>query len=126
MNGQPAAAPLPTLLPCDWRWGWLVLIAALSSGLNDRVTDIALADIRAALGISYDRGSWLIAGYQAAEVAAMMIAPVRRYALPAPIRACRGVRLRPGRGAAAFVTHYPLFLSCACCRASSAALCRRC
>ena len=88
-----------------------MLIAALSSGLNDRVTDIALADIRAALGISYDRGSWLIAGYQAAEVAAMMIAP------GSPLRSpCADSRLpwrsaSAGRGAAAFVTHYPLFLA---------------
>jgi len=52
-----------------------VLIASLCSGLNDRVTDIALADVRGALSISSDEGSWLIGVYQAAEVAAMMIAP---------------------------------------------------
>lgn len=52
-----------------------VLIVALCSGLNDRVTDIALADVRGALSISNDPGSWLIGSYQAAEVAAMMIAP---------------------------------------------------
>ncbi|PKB91115.1 EmrB/QacA family drug resistance transporter [Ewingella americana] len=65
-----------------------VLIASLCSGLNDRVTDIALADVRGALSISSDQGSWLIGSYQAAEVAAMLIAPwlamtftIRRFAM---------------------------------------------
>ncbi|MCX8960499.1 MFS transporter [Erwinia psidii] len=52
-----------------------VLIAALTSGLNDRVTDMALADIRAAVGLDYDSASWITPACQAAEVAAMMIAP---------------------------------------------------
>lgn len=52
-----------------------VLIAALTAGLNDRVTDLALADIRAAAGFNYDQASWITSAYQAAEVAAMMIAP---------------------------------------------------
>lgn len=52
-----------------------VLIAALTSCLNDRVTDIALVDIRAATGFDYDGASWITSSYQAAEVAAMMIAP---------------------------------------------------
>lgn len=52
-----------------------VLIATLSSGLNDRVIDLALADIRAATGISYDTGSWITSAYQAAEVATMAVAP---------------------------------------------------
>ncbi|ARJ42886.1 EmrB/QacA family drug resistance transporter [Pantoea alhagi] len=113
MNGQPAAAPAPHPFTLRLALGLAgVLIAALASGLNDRVTDMALADIRAALGISYDRGSWLIAGYQAAEVAAMMIAPwfavtlsLRRFAL--------GVAFGFGLMAALlpFVTHYPLFLT---------------
>lgn len=71
-------APAPALHPFTLRLalGLIgVLIAALTSGLNDRVTDIALADIRAAIGISYDQSSWIISAYQAAEVAAMMIAP---------------------------------------------------
>jgi DHA2 family multidrug resistance protein len=113
MNGQPAAAPAPHPFTLRLALGLVgVLIAALASGLNDRVTDIALADIRAALGIDYDKGSWLIGGYQAAEVAAMMIAPwfavtlsLRRFAL--------GVAL--GFGVTAlllpFATHYPLFLT---------------
>ncbi|ORJ25773.1 MFS transporter [Rouxiella badensis] len=65
-----------------------ILIASLFSGLNDRVSDIALADVRGALNISSDPGSWAIGAYQAAEVAAMMLAPwfamtfsLRRFAI---------------------------------------------
>ncbi len=113
MNGQPAAAPAPHPFTLRLALGLVgVLIAALSSGLNDRVTDIALADIRAALGISYDQGSWLIAGYQAAEVAAMMIAPwfavtlsLRRFTLAVAFGFGLVAALLP------FVTHYPLFLA---------------
>ncbi|MEN4566027.1 MFS transporter [Pantoea agglomerans] len=76
MNAKPATAPAPHPFTLRLALGLVgVLIAALTSGLNDRVSDIALADIRAAIGISYDQGSWIISGYQAAEVAAMMIAP---------------------------------------------------
>lgn len=88
MNAQPAA---PATHPFTLRLalGLVgVLIAALTSGLNDRVTDLALADVRAAIGFSYDRASWITSAYQAAEVAAMMIAPwfavtfsLRRFAL---------------------------------------------
>ncbi|WP_312242349.1 MFS transporter [Pantoea sp.] len=89
MTAQPAAAPAPHPFTLRLALGLLgVLIAALTSGLNDRVTDLALADIRAAIGVSYDRGSWIISAYQAAEVAAMMIAPwfavtfsLRRFAI---------------------------------------------
>lgn len=76
MTTRPGNAP--TLHPFTLRLALGLLgvwIAALTSGLNDRVSDIALADIRAALGIGYDQGSWIISVYQAAEVAAMMIAP---------------------------------------------------
>ena len=90
MNAQPAppvAAPHPFNLRLAV--GLVgVLIAALTSGLNDRVSDLALADIRAAIGISFDQGSWITSTYQAAEVAAMMVAPwlsvtfsLRRFAL---------------------------------------------
>jgi len=88
MNAQPAA---PATHPFTLRLalGLVgVLIAALTSGLNDRVTDLALADVRAAIGFSYDRATWITSAYQAAEVAAMMVAPwfavtfsLRRFAL---------------------------------------------
>ncbi len=89
MPAQPAATPAPHPFTLRLALGLVgVLIAALTSGLNDRVTDIALADIRAAVGLSVEQGSWVISAYQAAEVAAMMIAPwfavtfsLRRFAL---------------------------------------------
>lgn len=78
MNVQPAPAAAPSPHPFTLRLalGLVgVLIAALTSGLNDRVTDLALADIRAAIGMDVDQASWITSSYQAAEVAAMMIAP---------------------------------------------------
>ncbi|MCF4998897.1 MFS transporter [Pseudomonas syringae] len=52
-----------------------VLLAVLVSGLNEMVTKVALADIRGALNIGYDEGTWLVAGYTATSVAAMAFAP---------------------------------------------------
>ncbi|WP_085582177.1 MULTISPECIES: MFS transporter [unclassified Pseudomonas] len=52
-----------------------VLLAVLVSGLNEMVTKVALADIRGALGIGYDEGTWLVASYTATSVAAMAFAP---------------------------------------------------
>lgn len=52
-----------------------VLLAVLVSGLNEMVTKIALADIRGALFIGYDEGTWLVACYTATSVAAMAFAP---------------------------------------------------
>ncbi|MCX0501212.1 MFS transporter [Erwinia billingiae] len=76
MTAQPAAPPAPHPFTLRLALGLVgVLIAALTSGLNDRVTDLALADVRAAIGFSYDQASWITSVYQAAEVAAMMIAP---------------------------------------------------
>lgn len=88
-SSQPATAPVTHPFTLRLALGLLgVLIAALTSGLNDRVTDITLADIRSAIGVSYDLGSWITSSYQAAEVAAMMIAPwfavtfsLRRFAI---------------------------------------------
>ncbi|VTP67681.1 Multidrug resistance protein B [Leclercia adecarboxylata] len=75
MNAQRSTPPSP---PFTWRLalGFVgVLIAALTSGLNGRVIDIALADVRAGIGVTYDQASWFTSAYQAAEVVAMMIAP---------------------------------------------------
>jgi DHA2 family multidrug resistance protein len=52
-----------------------VLLAVLVSGLNEMVTKVALADIRGALHIGYDEGTWLVASYTATSVAAMAFAP---------------------------------------------------
>ena len=76
MNVQPAPAAAPHPFTLRLALGLVgVLIAALTSGLNDRLSDLALADIRAAIGIGYDEASWITSSYQAAEVAAMMVAP---------------------------------------------------
>ena len=48
-----------------------VLLAVLVSGLNEMVTKVALADIRGAMAIGYDEGTWLVASYTATSVAAM-------------------------------------------------------
>lgn len=84
-----AVSPLPQPFTLKLVIGLLgVLLASLSSGLNDRVTDIALVDVRGVLSISSDQGSWLIGAYQAAAVAATMVAPwmamtfsIRRFAM---------------------------------------------
>ncbi|MEG3133850.1 MFS transporter [Rouxiella sp. T17] len=52
-----------------------VLLASLVAGLNEHVTDIAMIDVRGAMSISYDEGSWLTTLYEATQVAAMAFAP---------------------------------------------------
>lgn len=90
-TGGPPTPPPPMPQPFTLRLviGMIgVLIASMFSGLNDRVTDIALDDVQGALNFSSDPGSWAIGAYQAAEVAAMMLAPwfsmtfsLRRFAI---------------------------------------------
>jgi DHA2 family multidrug resistance protein len=65
-----------------------VLIAVLVSGFNDHVIDVELTDIRGAMGIGHDEGTWLTALYEAFEVLAMAFAPwcaitfsIRRFAI---------------------------------------------
>jgi MFS transporter, DHA2 family, multidrug resistance protein len=65
-----------------------VLIAAMTSEFNDQVTSIALTDIRGALGISHDSGTWIESLYVSAEIVGMAISPwllttftLRRFAL---------------------------------------------
>jgi DHA2 family multidrug resistance protein len=50
-------------------------MAVLVSGFNEHVTDIDLPDLRGALGISHDDGTWLTALYEAFQVSAMAFAP---------------------------------------------------
>lgn len=52
-----------------------VLLAVLLSGFNENVTRIALMDIRGAMGIGHDEGTWLLALYAAGSVSAMAFAP---------------------------------------------------
>jgi DHA2 family multidrug resistance protein len=52
-----------------------VLIAAMTSEFNDQVTSIALADVRAALGISHDSGTWIESLHVSAEFTGMAICP---------------------------------------------------
>ncbi|BBP77171.1 MULTISPECIES: MFS transporter [Pseudomonas] len=83
--------PPPAAVPFDRRLiiGLVgVLIAALTSGINDRVTELALADVLGVFGIGHDEGTWISALYAAAEVSAMLIAPwlavtfsLRRFAM---------------------------------------------
>jgi MFS transporter, DHA2 family, multidrug resistance protein len=52
-----------------------VLIAAMASEFNDQVTAIALIDVRGALGISHDSGTWIESLYVWAEIVGMAISP---------------------------------------------------
>jgi DHA2 family multidrug resistance protein len=52
-----------------------VLIAAMASEFNDQVTSIALTDVRGALGISHDPGTWIDSLYVSAEIVGMAISP---------------------------------------------------
>jgi MFS transporter, DHA2 family, multidrug resistance protein len=65
-----------------------VLVAAMTSEFNDQVTAIALVDVRGALGISHDPGTWIESLYVSAEIVGMAISPwlmvtftLRRWAL---------------------------------------------
>src|SRR5580693_3359778 len=52
-----------------------VLIAAMTSEFNDQVTALALIDVRGALGISHDSGTWIESLYVWAEIVGMAISP---------------------------------------------------
>ena len=52
-----------------------VLIAVMASEFNDLVTAMALADVRGALGIGYDPGTWIQSLYVWAEIVGMAISP---------------------------------------------------
>src|ERR1700745_2117194 len=52
-----------------------VLVAATMSEFNDQVTAIALPDIRGALGISHDPGTWIDSLYVAAQIVGLAISP---------------------------------------------------
>jgi MFS transporter, DHA2 family, multidrug resistance protein len=70
------AAPAPAPFTFRLALGLVgVLVAVLVSGFNDHVIDVELADIRGAMGIGHDEGTWLTALYEAFEVSAMAFAP---------------------------------------------------
>jgi DHA2 family multidrug resistance protein len=52
-----------------------VLIAAMTSEFNDQVTSIALTDVRGALGIGHDSGTWIESLYVSAGIIGMAISP---------------------------------------------------
>ena len=52
-----------------------ILIAAITAEFNDGVTSIALIDVRGAMGISYDPGTWIQSLYVSAEIVGMAISP---------------------------------------------------
>jgi DHA2 family multidrug resistance protein len=65
-----------------------VLIAAMAAEFNDQVTAIALVDVRGALGISHDPGTWIESLYVSARIIGLAISPwlmvtftLRRWAL---------------------------------------------
>ena len=69
---SPATAVTPPVFGARIIIGLVgVLLAVLVSGLNEMVTKMALADIRGAMHIGADEGSWLVALYSAASVSAM-------------------------------------------------------
>lgn len=88
---KPAAAPVPTPFGLRIVVGLVgVLLAVLVAGFNENVTKVALADIRGAMGIGRDEGTWLLALYAAPSVCAMAFAPwfsvtfsLRRFTLAA-------------------------------------------
>ncbi|EQB33937.1 MULTISPECIES: MFS transporter [Sphingomonadales] len=66
----PTAKPNPRVI------GALVgiLLAAMISGLNNRVGALALADVRGLLGVDSDEGSWIDTAYAAGELVIMPFA----------------------------------------------------
>lgn len=52
-----------------------ILLAAMTSVFNDQVTSLTLVDIRGALGISYDPGTWIQSLYGSAQIVGMAMSP---------------------------------------------------
>ena len=51
-----------------------IFLAAMMAGLNNRIGNLGLADVRGALGFSHDHASWLTTAYAAGELVAMPFA----------------------------------------------------
>jgi DHA2 family multidrug resistance protein len=91
----PAGAPAPAQSALSLRLGiGLVgmLLASLLAIVNEQVTALAMTDIRGALSIGHDDGSWLTVLFEATNVATMIFAPwfgitftLKRFALGAVV-----------------------------------------
>ena len=76
LDGPPRGAPAPTAWGLRLATGLAgILLAAVMSGLNNRVGSLGLADVAGARGMSADTAHWFGSAYAAAELAAMPIAP---------------------------------------------------
>lgn len=74
---SPRAVPTPAPHPFNSRIlvGVIgVFVAAMMSGLNSRIGGLSVVDIKAALGVGADEGSWISGLYSAFELAAMPFA----------------------------------------------------
>jgi len=70
------SAPIEPTLPLRLGIGLVgMLLASLLAILNEQVTALAMNDIRGALLIGYDDGTWLTALFEAANTATMVFAP---------------------------------------------------
>src|SRR5258708_37976606 len=74
-GGRSVARGLVDIKPLFGLGG--VLIAATISQFNDQGTSIALTDVRGALGIGHDSGTWIESLYVSAEIVGMAISPWR-------------------------------------------------
>lgn len=65
-----AAVPLPTVPRCEYPVLGVaaVMVGAFISTLNVRLTTQGLADIRGALGLGFDEGSWVSTIFAAAQM----------------------------------------------------------
>ncbi|GEN59507.1 MFS transporter [Acetobacter nitrogenifigens] len=73
MSGKIDIKPLLGLLG--------VLIAALSAEFNDQVVGVVMPDLRGALGVGHDPGTWLESLYVSGEVLGMCFSPWWMYTL---------------------------------------------
>ncbi|MFT9015506.1 MAG: MFS transporter [Acetobacter sp.] len=74
-----ASPPIPSYIPpfgIRTVIGCLgMLLAVHVAGFNEHVTEIGLSDIRGAMHIGHDEGTWLVAIYEAFNIAAMAFTP---------------------------------------------------
>jgi MFS transporter, DHA2 family, multidrug resistance protein len=72
----PLAPPAPPAFGLRIAIGLVgMLLTSLAAGLNEHVTEVAMIDVRGALSIGHDEGTWLTALFEATNVSAMAFAP---------------------------------------------------